>query len=258
MFAFRNLWPRVGLAAWLVLSPMAAAAYNSGENDVLLSAMDQRALTPAALAVYVKAERAYDRIDRDAGVEFLSEAARLAPDSMPLQFTLAQRARQRARFYSGRKALDFYDIAEEAVQRVLRSPDLQLEERRRAEELLQSISGERENLSARDRRNQEVGFKAIVYPTAAYRVLVRVRDMKEKPPGVAEVTTLLMDRLKSMRDSDHAGNIDRAAFLELMRVCGLLSPGTSLEQGVITGSTTTPGAKQAERSAAAGVGATPR
>lgn len=163
----------IAATATLALSPVGAMAYNTGENDALLEESQAKALPPAALAYYRQAEKAFDHIDRDAGVRFLEQAGKEAQDSMPLQFVVALRARQRARFYYGSKALEFYDIAEEAVQRILKQPVIKSEEKRRAEELLKVIQSERENLAANDKKKADVGFQAVVKPLAMERAKAR-------------------------------------------------------------------------------------
>ncbi len=157
------------LAVALSLSATAAWAVYTGEADALLNEEEVAQLPEAAKGPYTRAVERFDHIDRDTGVQLLVEAAKAAPDYVPLQFLLANRARDRARFHYGVRALEYYDIAEEAAQRILQQPLLSLEEKRRAEQLLGIIQDERETLPTREKKMIESGFEAIVIPLAIRR-----------------------------------------------------------------------------------------
>lgn len=170
------------LVIGVALAPSAWAVY-TGTGDALLTEKDLAKLPEAARAPYEQAVKAYDHIDRDAGVQYLVQAAKAAPDFVPLQFVLAERARERARFYYGVKALEYYDKAEEAIQRVLKQPLLSLEEKRQAQELLSSVRTERDLVPSKDKKMEELGFKAIVIPIAVKRA--EAKGMKVTPSEIS-------------------------------------------------------------------------
>jgi len=152
-------------------------AIYTGEQDTLLSEENAASLSQDAKALYERAVKAYDHVDRDSGVQYLDMAAKVATDSVPLQFVLAARARDRARFYYGVRSLEYYDISEAAVQRVLQQTTLSLEEKRRAEQMLESIRTERELVPSKDKKKEEVGFRAIVIPIAIERAKDKGMEM---------------------------------------------------------------------------------
>lgn len=160
------------LAFAFTLSAASWAAY-TGAEDALLEAEDRADLPEPAREPYDMALKAYDHVDRDSGVLYLEQAAKAAPEFIPIQFILASRARDRARFYYGVKALEYYDKAEEAVQRVQMQTNLSLEEKRHADQLLQTIRTEREMASSKDKKMEETGFQAIVIPLAVQRAKAR-------------------------------------------------------------------------------------
>jgi hypothetical protein len=159
----------------------------TGEGDTLLTEAEVARMPKEAQASYQKALRSYDRIDRDMGVIYLEEAAKAAAEFIPLQFILVQRARDRGRFHSGHQALKYFDIAEQAVQRILAQPELTLEQKRNAEDQLRFIQNARETQAAKDKKKAELGFRAIVFPLALERARNKGMDVDNILGKKAEV-----------------------------------------------------------------------
>ncbi len=201
----------VAAAAW--------AAY-TGDGDQLLTEPDMANLPKEALTEYKLAEISYDHVDRDAGVSHLSEAAKRAPDFIPLQFCVASRARDRARFYSGVRSLEYYDIAEEALQRILKQSVLSQEEKRRADELIATIRREREEAPMKEKKMAELGFKTIVLPTAMERA---------KAAG----TALTPEQISKLLGSQAPGTTTAAGTTA--------QPGSTAATGTTPGSPVIPG-----------------
>lgn len=169
--------PLLALVAILLFCHPVGWCAITGEGDTLLSEDNVARLPQEALASYQKAVRSYDRIDRDMGVMHLEEAAKAAPEFLPLQFILVQRARDRGRFHSGHQALKYFDIAEQAVQRILAQPELTLEQKRNAEDQLRFIQNSRETQASKDKKKAELGFQAVVFPLALERARAKGMDV---------------------------------------------------------------------------------
>ncbi len=132
-------------------------------------------LPSTALVHYNEAKQLVDIVAYDLAVEALARAAELAPDHVGLQFLTAVRARDRAEIYFSsstysppppnadyssppwRTAEPFYDIADEAIQRLLTNPNLTIEASERLESEVAQLQEGRDGLVARDQARLEVG-----------------------------------------------------------------------------------------------------
>lgn len=180
-------YPLLTMIGILVLCNPVGWCAITGEGDTLLSEAEAARLPQEAVASYEKAVQSYDRVDRDMGVMHLEEAAKAAPEFLPLQFILVQRARDRGRFHSGHQALKYFDIAEQAVQRILAQPELTLEQKRNAEDQLRFIQNARETQASKDKKKAELGFQAVVFPLALERARNKGMDVDNILGKKAEV-----------------------------------------------------------------------
>jgi len=136
-------------------------------------------LTPQALDHLKKSLDFFNRVERDEGVKELAEVARTAPDLVDLQNIVAGWARKRAIMHTGEEAHTFYAIAREAYQRILGKEDISLEQQLDAERLLKQIQNDEEELAIKEKKMQEVGYKAIILEEAGDRKLARGGEKDE-------------------------------------------------------------------------------
>lgn len=155
-----------------ILAPVTAFAL---DYSLMLEQSEAASLPPEALAHYEEAAFFNERAAYEIVVVKLDEAAREAPNHIPIQFLTLQRARDRAEvYYSGaiyapaadnmdytsppwRTAEPMIDIAEQAASRLLANPELSIEEKRRVERDAETLRELKNTISERDRARLEAG-----------------------------------------------------------------------------------------------------
>ncbi len=179
------------IGGWALLACLWAGLAGAVEiyyRDSLLPEEEVAKLPPQAQEHYRQAQQFYDRILRDEAVQALARAAAAAPEAIALQHVTANRARDRAlELYGAQKSLfqpmtslDYYDLAEECVKRMLAVDSITLKQQLDAEKLLAKIKAERETLAIEEKKMRDVGFQAVVIPMAKERAKARGMEVKEE------------------------------------------------------------------------------
>jgi len=113
-----------------------------GRDFKLLTSKEVEKLKPEAKEHYEKALKDIDRIRYSASIEKLKRAHKVDPDHIPLAFLLAEMSIQRGIVYGGQKAADYYKVAEETLDSVLKQKKLKRAERKKANDLLKEVLNE--------------------------------------------------------------------------------------------------------------------
>ena len=165
---FGSQWVRwasvllVGVAG-LATGPASAPA-QSTRDVMLLRPREARQLNQQAREDYDKAVDALDHVKPILAINHFNQASKLAPEAIELHFLTARLAHLRARMVFGSDegrtrdlAEDYYDVAEQALQRVGQIPDLAPLTQRRYETQLKMVQEEKKALKLRDQQRKTVG-----------------------------------------------------------------------------------------------------
>lgn len=170
------------LTLTLSATVLAVFATSASAQDwrVMLSDETVSKLPEPAVEIYKEAEVQNDRVNYDETVLLLAEAAERAPENIPLQFLVAARALDRAEIYYSassysqppenmdytspqwRTAEPFYDMADNALQRLLVNPNLSAEARDRLENYLQDLEEGRSGIAQRDQARRDTAMPLVM------------------------------------------------------------------------------------------------
>jgi hypothetical protein len=114
-------------------------------------------MKPEARPYYDKALYYLDHVDPESAITQLQQAAAIDPELTSLAYLLEEMALERARVTYGETSVKYYDIAETAINDILKNPKISDADRQDAERKLKLIRSERDNVAERDARRETVG-----------------------------------------------------------------------------------------------------
>jgi hypothetical protein len=195
----------------------------------ILRPSTEKALNPRAALAYDEALHACDRANPDETARLMAAAASMQPDLIELQFQALDRCIARGEIGYGSDSIEFFDLADTIVKRMLANPLLHQEEReraQRADQLLNgtpghgefaAVAGERDNVLARDEKRLNTGLELMLVVQAER---IQSRGM-EKP----ELTTLNGSGPDEEQDSKPAGPLRIDPFAKLPGEITIPLPG---------------------------------
>jgi hypothetical protein len=196
---------RPSLLAFPALILWGSLALPSQPIDLTLSQSALGALPENARTNYSQALEDFDHAYPEGGLKHLARAAELAPESVELQFLLADKALDQVERLRGQEALNAIGMAEDAYRRVIDNPESSDEDAARAQTGLDGLSEEMTRLGDRERRRREAGdsfireFSALQERIEAARNRPPTRRRVAPPPNPAAPNPTLMTSDESRR-----------------------------------------------------------
>jgi hypothetical protein len=114
-------------------------------------------IKPEARAYYDKALFFLDHVDPEMALGQLEKAVVISPDVLSLDYLLLDLAVRRAAITYGEDSVKYYNIAENAINEILKNPKISDTDRQEAEHQLKIIRSEREKIPERDARREAIG-----------------------------------------------------------------------------------------------------
>jgi len=151
----------------------------------ILKPSTEKALNPRAAVAYEEALAARDYANPDETARMLASAAAMQPELVDLQFAALDRCVARGELSYGATSIEFFDLADTIVKRMLANPFLLQEERERAQRADQLLNG----IPARGE------FAAVV----GIRDNVLARDEERLKTGLELMLNVQADRIKARR-----------------------------------------------------------
>lgn len=145
----------LALAASMVARPAAA---QFGTDLVLLDEKQVARLNETAREHYDRGVAFVDRVDYRVAARAFERASQAQPGHIDLAFLVANLSKDNGRRSFGAEADEFYQIALNALDRVMRRTDLDTLTQRRAEQLKTMIDREFRNRGTRDQRRLDTGM----------------------------------------------------------------------------------------------------
>jgi hypothetical protein len=118
---------------------------------------DLAKLKPEAKAHYDKAAYYLDHVNPEMAISELEKAVAINPEIISLDHFLVELALERARLKFAEESVRYYNIAEKAINEVIKNPKVSDSDRQEAQRKLQIIQSEREKVAERDARRYTVG-----------------------------------------------------------------------------------------------------
>jgi hypothetical protein len=153
MIRFRN---HVILVIFIVLVT-GAALLTFALDFCCVPKEDLPKMKPEARPYYDKALYYLDHVDPEMAITQLQKAAAIDPELTSLDYLLVEMALERAQITYGETSVKYYDIAETAINDILKNPKISDADRQDAERRLKLIRSEREKVSERDARRETIG-----------------------------------------------------------------------------------------------------
>jgi hypothetical protein len=191
---FRSLALTIALTGMVAVATARPVDWNVRLNEGMVAALPDDAKKHYDEAIYL-----IDRIAYDEAVMELAQAAAKAPNHPELQFMTMARARNRASVYFSaaaytpppdgvtysspphRTAEPFFEIAEQALQRLVAAPGLSPEDRRRIDQESEAMETSRAQMTARDTARLETGTVVIEETRAARRKNLEIKEGGRDP-----------------------------------------------------------------------------
>lgn len=149
----------------------------------ILRPSTEKALNERTAIAYDAALRAWDQSNPDETARLMAAAASMQPELIELQFQALDRCIARGEINYGSTSIEFFDLADTIVKRMLANPLLHQEERERAQRADQLING----VPARGDKAEVVGLRDDVL----------ARDERRLTTGVELMLTVQSARIQA-------------------------------------------------------------
>lgn len=172
---------------WLRLVLMACAAgfgLSASASDLQfrpIVAQRVERMNKEARLLYEQGLASLDRINYERALENFQQAVEKEPDNPWLRYSLVQVARYLGDTRSGADSIRYYDMAAINLKAIAESPKLNVRERERANQVLESITALRQSVIERDEKRIQFGRDiAKQYANEIYKGEQEDEEQKEK------------------------------------------------------------------------------
>ena len=172
---------------WLRLVLMACAAgfgLSASASDLQfrpIVAQRVERMNKEARLLYEQGLASLDRINYERALENFQQAVEKEPDNPWLRYSLVQVARYLGDTRSGADSIRYYDMAAINLKAIAESPKLNVRERERANQVLESITALRQSVIERDEKRIQFGRDiAKQYATEIYKSDQADKEKEEK------------------------------------------------------------------------------
>jgi hypothetical protein len=158
----RAIMIRQLLAFLTVAAILAAASVSSHAQTIVLLPDDYvKKLNPKALKTYEEGVKAYDHVNLDLALEKFYKAMQQDPKHIKIRFLVAQFAHERGRMKTGEKTIQFFSMAEEALNGLVARKGLKDKDLERAERDLSVLKRDQDNVANRDIIREATGKQIV-------------------------------------------------------------------------------------------------